>query len=139
MEKQAPAHPFTFEQKEKFAHKLAEMREWYVRGQRNWSFLHHLTTTLAITFSAAAALIPQLKSWEQASAKDWTTLLAGVAAVLISLSKGFGFERKWRANRLSNSKIQALDNELTFRDPTMADVTKLNRIVEDHDLAITGK
>ncbi len=115
--------------------------EWHLGGQRKWSFVHHSTTFGAAILSLIVATISQLKDWTPTLCDRSTliALLSLIAAVLAALSAMGGFERKWIANRMTRSKLDALKLDLLDEqaDPRVAKDT-LKKIIADHDAAITG-
>ena len=130
----------TPEQTQKFESRLNERSEWYGKGRRQWSFAHHSTLYISVISSAAAAIIPQLQGFtNEALQKNLTSILAGLAAVLISLGTAGNFGRKWRANRISKGKAEQLEGELIGRAPTSADINRLGQIELDHDKALLGE
>ena len=130
----------TPEQKQKFEARMSERKQWYSKGRRQWSFVHHLTLYASVIFSAAAAVIPQLKGFTGDDfQKNLTSILAGLAALLISLGTAGNFGRKWRVNRISNNKVEQLIGELIAREPTRADIDRLNQIEVEHDEGILDK
>lgn len=130
----------TSEGKQKFEARLNERSEWFGKGRRQWSFAHHSTLYISIISSAAAAIIPQLQGFSnEALQKNLTSILAGLAALLISLGTSGGFGRKWRANRISKGKTEQLKGELIAREPTSADLDRLNQIELDHDIMLLGQ
>lgn len=97
------------------------------------------TLLVSIVASAAAAVIPRLQGFsDPIYPKNLTSILAGLAAVLISLSTAGGFGKRWRACRLSRSKVRELKNEHIGRDATRGDIDRLNQIDEEHNAAITS-
>jgi hypothetical protein len=128
----------TNQQAERFAATIQERINWYLRGRRLWSFAHYSTLFVAGISSAVAAIIPQLQGFNDVYQKDLASILAGLAALLIALNTTGGFGRKWQANRSSSSKISRLQNELIARDPTTADIDRLNQIEDEHSGAIAG-
>jgi hypothetical protein len=129
----------TSEQKEKFESKLRQQTEWYGRGQRLWSLTHHATLFISALSSAAAAVIPQLEGFASGTVqKNLTSILAGSATVLISLNTAGSFGKKWRANRVSKSKVEQLSGELIAREPTTTDIDRLNQVESDHDKEVAG-
>jgi hypothetical protein len=93
----------------------------------------------SIVLSGLAAVVPQLQGLSNPTLlKNVASVLAGMAALLLTISNTGAFGRKWQANRMSYSNLEQLRNELMVRDPTKSDVNRLNQIEDDHDRAITG-
>lgn len=68
-------------------------------------------------FSAVAALLLQLGSTQNSPrARDIASILAALAAILITLNTLVAFNEKWRADRLAASEINSLLNRLKGGD-----------------------
>lgn len=127
------------EKRARFESRLTEVSEWRLKGRKQWSFLFHTTLYISLIASAAAAVMPQLQGFtNEAFQKNLTSILAGLAALMISLSTAGGFNRKWAANRITSGKVNQLKGELIARDPTAADAIRLEQIEAEHNAAIIG-
>ncbi len=63
-----------------------------------------------------------------------------MAAALSSLAAAGGFERKWRSNRLSRSRIDGLLMDIENDSPNLSELTnQLKEIIAKHDLEIVGE
>lgn len=122
----------------RFEARLKECKGFYGKGRRLWSFVHHSALFISIISSAAAAIIPQLKGFDEDSQKNIASILAALSALLLALSAAGGFERKWRANRIANGDVRRLETRLIARAPTTIDLDELNRIEETQDKEIIG-
>ncbi len=120
-----------------------EVKYWLKRwrfGQSVWSLAHHVSLFGAATMSVAIGFIVQLKTPLLAGGDETlSTSLAFGAAVLSALAAAGGFERKWRANRLSRGRLDEL------RIDFMADGADLHRlrerlksIIRMHDQEVLG-
>jgi len=120
---------------------ISKRRDSHYKGQRQWSFVHHTTTFGAAILSLVVVTISQTKDWTLTTLSRDTliALISLLAAVLATLAAKGGFERKWTANQMTRSKLDALHLDL-LSDQT--DLTKvkdeLKRIIAEHDAAITG-
>ncbi len=122
--------------KEALREKANELRAGYLKGQTNWSVAHHAATFGSIICSITASLLIPLKTTESSVA---ATTLTTLAAALTSLSSSGGFARKWRSNRLSRSKIDALLMDLEADDADLAKLTQtLKEIMLAHDQEIVN-
>lgn len=126
------------EQREEFKALLEKRGSYYSIGRKMWSFAYHSILYMSIISSAAAAIIPQLRGVESVYITNLASILAGLAAVLLTLSTVGGLERKWKGNRVSSGRIRDLEVELIGRRPTKADVTILKEIQKFHDKEILG-
>lgn len=68
------------------------------------------------------------------------TALTSAAAVLTGLGLSGGFERKWRSNRLSRGRIDALLLDLKADSPNIPQIiTRFKDILAKHDNEIIGE
>ena len=66
-----------------------------------------------------------------------SSVLTSMAAVLTSLAAAGGFERKWRSNRLSRSRVDCLLIDIEAETPDIPDLAKqLKDIIIKHDQEI---
>lgn len=115
-----------------------ECKKWhgfYLKGQKWWSVAHHVAVFGTIICSIAAGAIIQA---EPDRFKIIASTLTAVAAALSGLSASGGFERKWRSNRLSRSRIDGLlldleNNPVPLADPLFDPVKQLKEIIFQHD------
>ncbi|HEY0458035.1 MAG TPA: DUF4231 domain-containing protein [Pyrinomonadaceae bacterium] len=120
---------------------ISKRRARHEKGQRQWSFIHHASTFGAVILSLVAAAISQAKDWkpETLSRDSIIAVVSLIAAILAALAAKGNFERKWKANRMTRSKLDALwldtldvnADELKLR-------TELKRIINEHDITVTG-
>lgn len=107
---------------------------WFNKGQRNWSIAHHGAMFGSILCSVAAGAALQMKNGDLIGL---ATVLTSIAAALTSLSASGGFERKWRSNRLSRSRIDSLLIDLEAESPDIQDLAnQLKDIIARHDQEI---
>lgn len=119
-------------------------RRWAL-GQRAWSLAHHGALFGASVLSVGVGFIVQLKS-ELLTAlpnQSLSTFLAFLAAALSAVAGGGGFERKWRANRISRARLDGLRLDLSEPGADLGQMRKqLKEIIRLHDeevLGIAGK
>ena len=119
---------------------LDEKYCWYDKGSRWWSTAHHSSLYLGAAFSGIAALLLKLdflKDWSHTT--DLAAAIAAAAALLGTFAASGGFDRKWRANRISRGRIEELRIDLTDPDVDLKSVRdRLKSIIEAHDQAIAG-
>ena len=109
-------------------------------GQKAWSFAHHVSLFGTAIISVAIGYIVQLKTpLFSVSNANLSTGLAFCAAVLATLAANGGFERKWRANRLSRGRLDELWIDFMDSDADLAKAReRLINIVRMHDQEILG-
>lgn len=114
--------------------KAEKWQSWFQIGQKNWSFVYHITVFGSIICSVAAGALLQVKSVDLVG---FSSVLTSMAAVLTSLAAAGGFERKWRSNRLSRSRVDCLLIDLEAENPDIPDLAKqLKDIILKHDQEI---
>jgi hypothetical protein len=111
-------------------------------GAKMWSLAHHGVLFGSAIASASAAVIVQLQDVPirvPLSPTDLSTLLAALAALLATTAAVGGFERKWRANRVSRTRMELLRERL---EANVIDIEKAldeySCILNKHDAAIGG-
>jgi hypothetical protein len=105
-------------------------REWFHKGQRGWSVAHHTSTYGAIICSITAGGLLQLSP----APVGWAALLTSCAAALSSIAAAGGFQRKWRSNRLSRSKVDGLLLDIEMDGASIPDLARqLKEIIGEHD------
>jgi hypothetical protein len=120
-----------------FKQEATKWRDWFQKGQKYWSIAHHATVFGSIFCSVTAGALLQLKGSEL---NGLAAVLTTIAAALTSLAAAGGFERKWRSNRLSRSRIDGLLIDITADTPNIPDLTnQLKDIIVKHDREIIGE
>ncbi len=123
--------------KEGLKEEALKWRSCFNKGQRNWSAVHYTTVFGSIILSVVAGAVLQFKSSESTAV---ATVLTSLAAALSSLAAAGGFERKWRSNRLSRSRIDGLLMDIENDSPNLSELTnQLKEIIAKHDLEIVGE
>ena len=111
--------------------------DWFQKGQKHWSVAHHATVFGSIGCSVLAGALLQVKSSDLAGG---AAVLTSIAAALTSLAAAGGFERKWRSNRLSRSRVDCLLIDLQADSPNLPELaTQLKDIIAKHDLEIVSE
>lgn len=118
-----------------------EVDKYYRRfdtGCRWWSTAHHGSLFLAALLSVAAALLLKLESLQELQTRaDIAAILAAVAGLLGTIAATGGFQRKWRANRLSRGRISQLQIDLTDAGADLTAIrAELKSILTAHDNSI---
>ena len=111
----------------------------YRSGAKSWSGIYHGCLFSSIIASAVATLFLKLEILKNTYQSDIAASLALLAAILTAMTAEGGFNRKWRANRVSRSRTEQLKTDTS--DPAIdgADVRKrLNEIIRQHDEVIIG-
>jgi hypothetical protein len=123
------------------ARELDTRLRWSRHGQLMWSFANHGSTVCIIVFSATAAVLAQANAeliLLGHHPKAWATALSLAVTIISAVQAKLGFERKWVANRMTNSAL----NQLLIDEKTGADLQdlkeKLKTIVGQHDKLITA-
>jgi hypothetical protein len=132
------AQAMTAEGRQFISGELESALKWSRRGQKLWSFASHGSTICIIVFSAAAAVLSQTKSWPlHFTPTTGATVLSLCVTILSTVQSKLGFERKWIANRMTQSALTQLEiDEKT--GASLQDVKeKLKSILDQHDQAIT--
>ncbi len=117
-----------------FKKEATKWHDWFYKGQKNWSAVHHATVFGSIICSVTAGALLQVKNPEMIG---FATVLTSVAAALTSLGASGGFERKWRSNRLSRSRVDGLLIDIEAESPDVNDLAnQLKDIIASHDQEI---
>jgi hypothetical protein len=118
-------------EKEMLKQEALKWRAWFEKGQRNWSAAHYTTIFGSIICSVMAGALLQITT---AELKGYSAVLTSMAAALTSLAAAGGFERKWKSNRLSRSRIDGLLIDIEAAKPDMSDLAdQLKDIIAKHD------
>jgi hypothetical protein len=88
-----------------FKQEATKWRDWFQKKQKIWSVAHHVTVFGSIICSVTAGVLVQVRSVDLV---EFAAVLTTVTAALTSLAAAGGFERKWRSNRLSRSRVDCL-------------------------------
>lgn len=107
-----------------------------------WSGVYWGVTFLAAIFSALAGLILKFESVikDEKLKKDVAAVLSVAAALLITVSTGGDFQRKWQANRVAASELEQIAYELLDDKTASARkyFTAIGTILHKRNLAIVG-
>lgn len=108
-------------------------RRRYTRGQRAWSTAHHVSIFGSIICSIAAGVFIQI-----ADGRVFASALTAAAAALTGMAAAGGFMRKWRSNRMSRSRIDAILLDLEDESfDTRHLALRLKNIISEHDEVVT--
>jgi len=117
-----------------FKQEATKWHDWFQKGQKNWSVAHHVTVFGSIICSISAGAFLQVKSVDLVG---FAAVLTTIAAALTSLAAAGGFERKWRSNRLSRSRVDGLLIDIEADAPNIPDLAnQLKDIIAKHDQEI---
>jgi hypothetical protein len=121
---------------------VKEKYDEYASYAWRWSGAYWGFVFGAAIMSAFAGILLKLDALKDTkllalSQTDLAALLAGTAALLLSISTAGDFAGKWRANRTAKFRTEQLNNEI-FRSRLTADevVSKLNKIIEDQNSGV---
>ncbi|MGV3570370.1 MAG: hypothetical protein ACO1PB_07200 [Ramlibacter sp.] len=106
----------------------------------NWSGLYWGFAWVSAALSALAGVILKIESFANEKAKkDVAALFAVTAAILITVSTGGEFQRKWQANRIASAEIEYLGYEFVsgVSDPK-GHFSKLREILLRRHQSIVG-
>ena len=101
--------------------------------------IYHGCLFTSVIASSVATLFLKLDFLKNTNQSDIAASLALLAAILTAITAEGGFNRKWRANRVSRSRTEQL-RTLTS-DPAMDGKEirqRLNEIIRQHDEVIIG-
>lgn len=102
----------------------------YFKGQKWWSFAHHVSLFGSIICSIAAGAFIQASS----EYKVVASTLTAVAAALTGMAAAGGFSRKWRSNRISRSRVDGILIDLENEgSDVLALSDELKSIIVAHD------
>lgn len=109
-----------------------------------WSFMTHGSTITVIILSACAAVLAQhsgnLESLHlNYPAKNIATVLSLLVAIITSIQTKIAFERKWIANRMTQSTLSQLtvDSNMALVPPAQL-AQAYKEVLEKHNKAIAG-
>lgn len=111
----------------------------YRSGAKSWSGIYHGCLFVSIIASAVATLFLKLDFLKNPYQSDVAASLALLAAILTGMTAEGGFNRKWRANRVSRSLTEQLKTDTS--DPAIDGGyirKRLNEIIRQHDEGIIG-
>lgn len=109
-------------------------------GAKSWSTLYNGSLIVSALASAIAAIFLKLDITAHLPYRtDISAILAGVAAVLTTIAAAGGFDRKWQINRISRSRLEQLQVDLTNPQVNEEEIREeLKQIIEQHEEGILG-
>jgi hypothetical protein len=133
------------EERKFFEAEINRQYNWYNKGSRLWSALHHWSLGISAVFSALATVVikigwlkeqlPSIYSYRD----DIVACLAFLATLITAVGVAGGFGRKWQTNRVSRGRIERV--RIAMSDPN-ADAKsireELQDIIKNHDESIIG-
>lgn len=130
--------PMTPEERDRIQKLIDERTRWYHTGSRWWSCAHHCSLFIPAIFGAAAVLflkLDMLKSVPHAT--DISALLAGLAALVTTISAAGGFHAKWLTNRRSRGNLEAVKIYFAGTNASAEEtLRRLTAINEEHEAGI---
>lgn len=116
--------------------------QWYNRGSKLWSAVHHWSLAVSALLSALATLVLKsewVKTFVVTYQDDVAAGLAAAATLVTTLVASGGFGRQWQANGRSRGRLDQV--KIDFSSP-QADPQKiredLKAIIKQHDDSIIG-
>ena len=116
--------------------------QWYNRGSKLWSAVHHWSLAVSALLSALATLVLKsewVKTFVVTYQDDVAARLAAAATLVTTLVASGGFGRQWQANGRSRGRLDQV--KIDFSSP-QADPQKiredLKAIIKQHDDSIIG-
>ena len=135
----------TDEERAVLSKQIDDKFDWFNRGSRLWSVVHHWSLGLSGFFSAMAAVVLKINSFKDAfpavyeNRDDVVAGLAALATLITMLAASGGFGRKWQTNRMSRGRVERLKIALTDPAANAAEIrSELQDIIKKHDEAIVG-
>lgn len=112
---------------------------WSQKGRRLWSLANHGSTMIIVVFSALSAVLAQTTGdMLSVPVKNIATSLSLAVTVISTIQSKLGFERKWIANRMTNSALQQLQVDEKMKQPVEKLAEAYKEIRKKHDLAIVA-
>ncbi|WP_194790354.1 hypothetical protein [Pseudomonas sp. UFMG81] len=98
---------------------LATQEGKYRRSAMRWKFGYRFLLVVSALLASAAAIVSKLSFLDEELSADWSSMLAGTAAVMTTLLAALDFESNFRINRRSRHQVQVLllDAEKTNAAP----------------------
>ncbi len=108
-----------------------------------WSAIYWGITFFAAALSALAGVILKFETMLKSEPvkKDLAALFSVTAAVLITISTGGDFHRKWQANRIASAELERVGYQLLSKgmvEPTIS-FTEVARILYERNILIAGE
>ncbi len=132
----------TEEEKAFLEREINRQYQWYNRGSKLWSAIHHWSLAVSALLSALATLVLKsewIKTLVVTCRDDVAAGLAATATLVTTLAASGGFGRKWQANRRSRGRMDQV--KIDFASPK-ADPQKIREdlkdIIREHDDSIIG-
>jgi hypothetical protein len=125
--------------------RVKEKYEEYAAYTLRWSGVYWGSVFGAAILSALSGIFLKLDAFKDKrilmlSQTDIAAILAGIAALLITISSAGDFSGKWKANRAARDHAEILNNELYNSKVAPEEVvTQLNKIIEDQDRGVINE
>lgn len=132
----------TEEEKTFLESEIDRQYQWYNRGSKLWSAIHHWSLAVSALLSALATLV--LKSeWINTLVvtyrDDVAAGFAAAATLVTTLAASGGFGRKWQANRRSRGRMDQVRIDLSSPEADPRKIREdLKCIIKEHDDSIIG-
>ncbi|MCJ2131307.1 hypothetical protein [Methylobacterium sp. E-045] len=107
------------------------------RGCRAWSTMFHLAFGIStITGVVVAAIAGKDTQFYGVKLSDYIPLIALSGSILAAVGVFGGFERKWKANRITRNELDILYLKIKAGDSPSKEIENYIDIVRTHDAAI---
>jgi len=130
--------PMTPEERDRIQKLINERAKWYQTGSRWWSFAHHCSVFIPAIFGATAVSFLKLDLLKSVPhATDISALLAGLAALVTTVSAAGAFHTKWLTNRRSRGSLEAVKIYFAGTNASAEEtLRRLTAINEEHESGI---
>ena len=107
---------------------IAQYEHKYRQSARNWKLGYRFLLVASAFLSATAAIIGKFNVLTFPAAGDVSSILAALAAVLMTIIAALDFEVNWRINRRSRHEVDVIAREA---EKSTADPDKLISALQD--------
>jgi hypothetical protein len=133
----------TEEEKAFLESEINRQYQWYNRGSKLWSAVHHWSLAVSAFLLSALATLVLKSEWIKTLVVTYrdnvAAGLAAAATLVTTLAASGGFGRKWQANRRSRGRMDQV--KIDFSNPK-TDPQKiredLKTIIQQHNDSIIG-
>ncbi len=132
----------TEEERAFLEHEINRQYQWYNRGSKLWSAIHHWSLAVSALLSALATLVLKsewIKTLVVTYRDDVAAGLAAAATLVTTLAASGGFGRKWQANRRSRGRMDQVKIDFSSSKADPQKIREdLKSIIKEHDESIIG-
>lgn len=121
---------------------ITRQYQWYNRGSKLWSAVHHWSLAVSALLSALATLVLKsewIKTFVVTCRDDVAAGLAAAATLVTTLAASGGFGRKWQANRRSRGRMDQIKIDFSNRQVDPQKIREdLKEVIREHDDWVIG-